>query len=59
MPQHTSGNCGAYANGALYSFGACQAPWGGRKESGYGRTHSKHGLYDLSQIPIPSNPAVA
>lgn len=39
-----------WMNDALYSFGACQAPWGGRKESGYGRTHSKHGLYDLSQI---------
>ena len=39
-----------WMNDALYSFGACQAPWGGRKESGFGRTHSKHGLYDLSQI---------
>ena len=39
-----------WTNDALYSFGAGQAPWGGRKESGYGRTHSRHGLYDLSQI---------
>ena len=28
----------------------CQAPWGGRKPSGHGRTHSKHGLYALSHV---------
>lgn len=39
-----------WMNDHAYSYGACQAPWGGRKESGYGRTHSKHGLYEMSQV---------
>ncbi|MEP6892172.1 MAG: aldehyde dehydrogenase family protein [Gaiellaceae bacterium] len=39
-----------WMNDVAYSYGACQAPWGGRKASGYGRTHSKHGLYDLSHV---------
>ena len=33
-----------------YSYGDGQASWGGVKESGFGRTHSKHGLYELSQV---------
>jgi succinate-semialdehyde dehydrogenase/glutarate-semialdehyde dehydrogenase len=37
-------------NDVAYSYGAAQAPWGGRKQSGFGRTHSKHGLYELSAI---------
>ena len=37
-------------NDVSYSYGLGAAPWGGRKESGFGRTHSKHGLYDLSAI---------
>ena len=36
-----------WTNDLAYSYGAGQAPWGGRKESGFGRTHSKHGLYEL------------
>ncbi len=39
-----------WTNDIAYSYGTCQAPWGGRKGSGYGRTHSKHGLYDLSHV---------
>lgn len=39
-----------WVNDHAYSYGICQAPWGGRKESGYGRTHSKHGLYGMSQL---------
>ncbi len=39
-----------WMNDVAYSYGTCQAPWGGRKGSGYGRTHSKHGLYDLSHV---------
>ena len=39
-----------WMNDVAYSYGTCQAPWGGRKASGYGRTHSKHGLYDLSNV---------
>ena len=38
-----------WVNDHAYSYGTCRAPWGGRKDSGYGRTHSKHGLYGLSQ----------
>jgi acyl-CoA reductase-like NAD-dependent aldehyde dehydrogenase len=41
-----------WTNDLAYSFGAGPAPWGGVKESGYGRTHSKHGLYELSQIKL-------
>ncbi len=39
-----------WTNDFGYSYAACQAPWGGRKDSGSGRTHSKHGLYDLTSI---------
>jgi succinate-semialdehyde dehydrogenase/glutarate-semialdehyde dehydrogenase len=37
-------------NDHAYSYGASQASWGGRKQSGFGRTHSKHGLYDLVDV---------
>jgi acyl-CoA reductase-like NAD-dependent aldehyde dehydrogenase len=39
-----------WANDAAYSYYAGQATWGGTKESGYGRTHGKHGLYALSHV---------
>ena len=39
-----------WTNDFGYSFATCQASWGGRKESGFGRTHSKHGLYDMSSV---------
>jgi acyl-CoA reductase-like NAD-dependent aldehyde dehydrogenase len=35
-------------NDHAYSYASSQAAWGGRGESGFGRTHSKHGLYDLT-----------
>ena len=35
-------------NDHAYSYAATQATWGGRGESGFGRTHSKLGLYDLT-----------
>jgi acyl-CoA reductase-like NAD-dependent aldehyde dehydrogenase len=35
-------------NDHAYSYASAQATWGGRGESGFGRTHSKHGLYDLT-----------
>jgi acyl-CoA reductase-like NAD-dependent aldehyde dehydrogenase len=35
-------------NDHAYSYAAAQTAWGGRGESGFGRTHSKHGLYDLT-----------
>ena len=37
-------------NDHAYSYAAAQATWGGRGESGFGRTHSRHGLYDLTSI---------
>src|SRR5438270_3056700 len=37
-------------NDHAYSYATAQATWGGRGESGFGRTHSKHGLYDLTAI---------
>jgi acyl-CoA reductase-like NAD-dependent aldehyde dehydrogenase len=37
-------------NDHVYSYAAAQAASGGRGESGFGRTHSKHGLYDLTAI---------
>lgn len=39
-----------WTNDTAYSYYAAQAPWGGRKESGHGRTHGKHGLYELSHV---------
>jgi succinate-semialdehyde dehydrogenase/glutarate-semialdehyde dehydrogenase len=39
-----------WTNDVAYSYGACQASWGGRKQSGYGTTHSKHGLYGMSSV---------
>jgi succinate-semialdehyde dehydrogenase/glutarate-semialdehyde dehydrogenase len=41
-----------WTNDFGHSFAAGSAPWGGRKESGIGRTHSKHGLYDLSHVKL-------
>ncbi|HZT91891.1 MAG TPA: aldehyde dehydrogenase family protein [Gaiellaceae bacterium] len=35
-------------NDHAYSYAAAQAPWGGRGASGFGRTHSTHGLYELT-----------
>ena len=50
-------------NDHVYSYASAQATWGGRGESGFGRTHSKHGLYDLTapkfvdrdagRVPVP------
>jgi acyl-CoA reductase-like NAD-dependent aldehyde dehydrogenase len=37
-------------NDHAYSYATAQATWGGRGESGFGRTHSKHGLYDLTAV---------
>jgi succinate-semialdehyde dehydrogenase/glutarate-semialdehyde dehydrogenase len=39
-----------WTNDAAYSYGVGQASWGGVKQSGVGRTHSKHGLYDCSRV---------
>jgi len=34
-------------NEVLYTHGIAQTPWGGFKQSGYGRTHGKWGLMEL------------
>ena len=39
-----------WVNDFGYSFTIGQAPWGGVKGSGFGRTGSKHGLYECVQI---------
>jgi acyl-CoA reductase-like NAD-dependent aldehyde dehydrogenase len=39
-----------WLNDHAYSYGAAQAPWGGRGASGVGRTHGREGLLALSHV---------
>jgi acyl-CoA reductase-like NAD-dependent aldehyde dehydrogenase len=39
-----------WVNDFGYSFATGQAPWGGTKSSGFGRTSGSHGLYECVQI---------
>jgi succinate-semialdehyde dehydrogenase/glutarate-semialdehyde dehydrogenase len=41
-----------WTNDLGHSFGAGPAPWGGRKQSGFGVTHSRHALRDLSNLKL-------
>jgi acyl-CoA reductase-like NAD-dependent aldehyde dehydrogenase len=41
-----------WINDHLFSHGACQMPWGGVKNSGVGRTHSKFGLYECVNVKL-------
>jgi hypothetical protein len=41
-----------WINDHSYSHGACQCSWGGVKESGLGRTHSKFGFYECVNIKL-------
>jgi succinate-semialdehyde dehydrogenase/glutarate-semialdehyde dehydrogenase len=41
-------------NDSLFSFACPQIPWGGFKKSGFGRTHSQFGLFDLVNIKTVS-----
>jgi len=41
-----------WTNDLGISYGAGSAPWGARKESGTGVTHSKHGLYAMSNVKL-------
>lgn len=34
-------------NDCLYTHAICQTPWGGRKASGFGRTHGRFGLMEM------------
>jgi succinate-semialdehyde dehydrogenase/glutarate-semialdehyde dehydrogenase len=39
-----------WINDHMYSHGAMQTPWGGVKDSGVGRTHSRHGFYECVNV---------
>jgi acyl-CoA reductase-like NAD-dependent aldehyde dehydrogenase len=41
-----------WTNDHAYSYGLGAAPWGGRGASGFARTHSRHGLYDLASVKL-------
>jgi succinate-semialdehyde dehydrogenase/glutarate-semialdehyde dehydrogenase len=41
-----------WINDHMFSHGACQCSWGGTKESGLGRTHSKFGLYECVNVKL-------
>ena len=43
-----------WINDHSYSHGACQCAWGGVKESGLGRSHSKFGFYECVNIKMVS-----
>jgi acyl-CoA reductase-like NAD-dependent aldehyde dehydrogenase len=43
-----------WINDHSYSHGACQCSWGGVKESGLGRSHSKFGMYECANIKLIS-----
>jgi hypothetical protein len=39
-----------WVNDFGYSFATGQAPWGGTKASGFGRTSGRHGLYECLHV---------
>ena len=39
-----------WVNDHSFSHGACQCAWGGVKDSGLGRSHSKFGFYECVNI---------
>ena len=41
-----------WINDHMYSHGACQCSWGGVKNSGLGRAHSKFGFYECVNIKL-------
>jgi len=43
-----------WVNDHSYSHGACQCAWGGVKDSGVGRSHSKFGFYECANVKMNS-----
>ena len=43
-----------WINDHSYSHGAMQTSWGGVKDSGLGRSHSKFGLYECVNVKLVS-----
>jgi len=41
-----------WVNDHSFSHGACQCAWGGVKDSGVGRSHSKFGMYECANIKM-------
>jgi succinate-semialdehyde dehydrogenase/glutarate-semialdehyde dehydrogenase len=41
-----------WINDHMFSHGAMQTSWGGVKDSGIGRTHSKFGLYECTNVKL-------
>jgi acyl-CoA reductase-like NAD-dependent aldehyde dehydrogenase len=41
-----------WINDHMYSHGACSCSWGGIKESGLGRSHSKFGFYECVNVKL-------
>ena len=41
-----------WINDHMYSHGACQCSWGGVKDSGLGRAHSRFGFYECVNIKL-------
>jgi succinate-semialdehyde dehydrogenase/glutarate-semialdehyde dehydrogenase len=41
-----------WVNDHSYSHGACQCSWGGVKDSGLGRSHSKFGFYECVEVKL-------
>jgi succinate-semialdehyde dehydrogenase/glutarate-semialdehyde dehydrogenase len=44
----------AWVNDHMYSHGACACSWGGVKDSGLGRSHSKFGFYECVNVKLLS-----
>ena len=49
-----------WINDHMYSHGACSCAWGGVKDSGLGRSHSKFGFYECVNVKLISwDPSLA
>ena len=48
-----------WVNDHMYSHGACPCAWGGVKDSGLGRSHSKFGFYECVNMKLRGLGAVA